>query len=121
MRYKSIWKEERQDTLLKILKEVLPSGSGIDAEWEFTLYKNGKIKASNYFHAMNEHGSYTQWMPFSVTFEFIPFVTFPKELNPKKIVVGNIKCNEKKHPSFYGLKDYLDDTIVYLIQEWEEN
>ena len=45
---------------------ALPHGSGIDCEWTITRCKNGTIKCSHSFHAMNEVGYCCGYHDFTV-------------------------------------------------------
>lgn len=47
------------------LAKLLPHGSGIDSDWEISVYKNGNLKVSSSFHCMNEDGYYCGWQQFS--------------------------------------------------------
>ena len=48
------------------LLELLPSGSGIDCNWEITEHNNGNVTAKNSYHSMDGNGSYDGYMPFTV-------------------------------------------------------
>ena len=48
------------------LQEVLPHGSGIDADWVIETCKNGTVVAHNSFHNMNDNGMYCGWTDFKV-------------------------------------------------------
>lgn len=85
--------------------ELLPHGSGIDCKWEAKERTDGKTTFKNYFHAMDEHGYYDGYMPFQFTVSF----------NGRGFEMTPIRCNDSKRKSFYGLSDYLDDTIQYAI------
>ena len=85
----------------------LPSGSGIDCEWEYIEHKNGKVTFKNFYHAMNEHGYYDGYMPFKFT------VFFNKDDNCFDF--GRLLCDENRRKSFFGLKDYLEDTLYAAI------
>ncbi len=52
---------------LDALRDVLPHGSGIDADWEFRENADGSVRCHNAWHAMNEHGYYCGWIPFAFT------------------------------------------------------
>ena len=91
-----------------ILELILPHGSGIDCDWEFTEHKNGHITCKNYYHAMNENGYYGGYMQFK-------FVVY---LDNGKPTYNKIICNENARVSFYGLTDYLEDTICQTLSEY---
>lgn len=84
------------------LESILPHGSGIDCNWEFRPFKNGKVECRTEFHAMNETGMYDGYMPFRFTVEWDKY---------GKLVPGPVKCNENARASFHGLKEYLNDLI----------
>ena len=50
------------------LREALPHGSGIDAEWQFDTASRGTIRAFNSYHLMVD-GYYKAWADFYVTIE----------------------------------------------------
>lgn len=103
------------------LRDILPHGSGIDCNWCIYTAKNGNIQAKNAFHAMTEDGYYDGYMNFTV------FIYREKEdlfqplhgplkgktavLRRKGDICFDIRCNDKRCNSFYGLRDYLIDTI----------
>jgi len=87
--------------------EELPHGSGIDCEWEYTEHKNGKVTFKNYFHAMDEWGGYDGYMPFKFTVFYDP--------DSDQFDFQRLICDENKRRSFFGLKDYLEDTLYTTI------
>ena len=91
------------------LKEILPHGSGIDSDWEFEEHKNGNVTCKNYFHVMNEWGGYDGYMPFKFT------LYLNKE---NKIDFNKLICNENKRISYYGLKFYLEETIICALESY---
>ena len=86
------------------LLDRLPHGRGIDCDWEITFHKNGNITCKNFFHAMTEHGYYDGYMPFTVKI----FVT-------DGYIDCKVTCNENRRPSFYGLKEYLNELIYFSL------
>ena len=110
-----------QTDIEEILLELLPHGSGINCNWEFTWYKNGSLKCSNFYHAMNEHGSYIKFIPISIKF-------FRHKKNEYNFFTDNTKCQivrKKDRLDYtiyapncdnhsYGLNDYLYGTVWYL-------
>ena len=113
---KEIISEER-------LLEILPSGSGIDCDWNIIIHDNGNVTAKNEFHAMNEAGFYDGYMPFTVkifrhTKDVLNELKGPSVGKTQVISrIGDVDfklfCNENARASFYGLKEYLNDTINY--------
>ena len=110
-----------QDNIKEILLELLPHGSGINCNWEFTWYKNGSLKCSNFYHAMNEHGSYVKFIPISIKF-------FRHKKNEYSFFADKTKCQIMKKKGsldytiyapkcdYYAcdLNDYLYETMWYL-------
>lgn len=108
--------------LVKKLEEILPHGSGINSNWEFTGHKKygvrdnisfepenfKKITCKNWFDAMNDNGYYDGVMPFKFTIT---------EVENGKLEFDKITCNEKKKKSFYGLREYLEDTIQQALDK----
>lgn len=45
--------------------DALPHGSGIDGDWHIHVNRDGSIRVSTSFHAMDEHGGYGGWHPVS--------------------------------------------------------
>ena len=89
---------------IKKFEDFLPSGSGIDYPYDITERKNGNIFVKGHFHAMNNNGYYDGIMSFS-------FIVYPNG------EISDIKCNENKKRSFYGLKDYLNDLFYSHFKE----
>ena len=85
------------------LREILPHGSGIDCKWGFEVLTNGKIKASNSFHCVNENGYYDGYADFTLTFD----VT--KSLRAFRLVFNGRVAQYKNRQ--YMLRDYLEDSI----------
>ena len=70
-------------------------------------HKNGKVTFKNYFHAMDEHGGYDGYMPFKFTVFYDPI--------KNQFDFNRIVCDESKRKSFFGLKEYLEDTLYATI------
>ena len=97
--------EKTEEELIEFLKDKLPSGSGIDCDWNIKVeWKNGLIIASNSYHCMNEVGMYDDWADFTVYIDLpIPEENFRLKFNGKKAQYLNKK---------YMLREYLEDTII---------
>ena len=114
---KSIISEEK-------LLELLPHGAGIDCDWSVIMHNTGNISARNYFRAMDENGFYDGYMPFKVRiFRHEKDVFNPLRGQNKTQVIArkgdidfSLSCRENSRKSFYGLKDYLEDTIGYCLE-----
>ena len=87
--------------------EELPHGSGIDYNWEYIEHRNGKVTFKNWYHSMDEWGGYDGIMPF----KFTVFYNHIKD----QFDFNRIVCNENTRKSFFGLKEYLEDTIYACI------
>jgi hypothetical protein len=111
-----------KDDLIKLL----PHGSGIDCSWEITLHRDGNVTAKNYYHAMNENGMYDGYMPFTVKIFRVKETRVNKLKGPcagkyqivamKGDIDVKITCNESRKASFYGLKEYLEQTISFSLE-----
>jgi hypothetical protein len=57
------WHARHTDTILALVREHMPSGSGFDAGTEIKLEgcMPDRLCFATSFHHMNEHGSYTHW------------------------------------------------------------
>lgn len=105
------------------LLSLLPHGSGIDFKWDIVTHKNGNITVKNAFHAMNEYGFYDGIMSFSVRIFRIkkPVTNTLKNgqtqiLFRKNDIDFSLNCNEERKRTFYGLREYLLDTISYSLR-----
>lgn len=100
--------ETQKDNAETYLLEKLPHGSGIDCKWEFSWLGNGKLKASNSFHCMNEAGYYDGYADFTIIFPIYRALTaFTLQFNGSQAQHKNRQ---------YMLRDYLEDTIYYALQ-----
>jgi hypothetical protein len=91
----------------KFLLNKLPHGSGIDCKWEFTWLKNGKVKAVNAFHCMNDGGYYDGYADFTV---IIP----PQDHTDFHLVFNGRQGQNKNRQ--YLLRDYLEDTLYQALK-----
>lgn len=97
------------------LAEILPHGSGIDADWYINQQKNGSWVCTNSFHAMNENGYYDGWIPFKVNF----FIHQKDEMNELSgPCAGQTQVVHRKGDADFKvfcrnreLRDYLTETI----------
>ena len=95
---------DKQDAMEQILLNKLPHGSGIDCKWEFVWLKNGKVKAKNSFHCMNDGGYYDGYADFTVILHS-PFMD-----HQNFDLVFNGRYGQYKNKQ-YMLRDYLEDTL----------
>jgi len=98
----------KEEISVELLENILPHGSGIDSDWEFIEHKNGNVTCMNSFHAMTEHGFYDGYMPFK-------FNVFRR--TDGALSFGKVICNENVRVSFFGLRDYLDETIFWHLSK----
>jgi hypothetical protein len=63
------WHQKHTERILTLVKEHLPSGSGVDAGCQIDLQKSepDKLVILTSFHHMNEHGMYDGWTDHTVT------------------------------------------------------
>jgi len=99
---------DQQDFIESHLKDVLPHGAGIDCEWSFKWLKNGKLKAVNSYHCMNDIGYYDGYADFTVIFPVHKALTaFALQFNGKQASYKN---------NHYMLRDYIEDTIYSALE-----
>jgi len=107
------------------LLELLPHGAGIDCKWNIHTCHNGNIIAKNFFHAMNENGMYDGYMGFTVRIyreknDQFNLLKGPCEGKTQVVcrkgdISFSLSCCENRR-SFYGLKEYLYDTLHYSLE-----
>jgi hypothetical protein len=94
-----------------ILKDELPHGSGIDADWNIHPASGHGIACSNSYHAMDCMGSYVDWLDFTVyygwnieqqQFEF-------KKLVADRHAVWMTDEEGDRYNDREGIVDYLND------------
>jgi hypothetical protein len=90
------WRDHHRNTLDAMLKEHLPSGSGLDAGVKLAKdeCKSNKLVFNTSFHHMNEHGVYAGWTDHQV-------VVTPSLEYGAVLKISGIDRN--------GIKDYLAD------------
>ena len=99
-----------QDDMEEELLSKLPHGSGINCKWEFEWLSNGKVKASNAFHCMNEHGYYDGYAPFTLIID-------PAKHEDFKLVF-NGRTGQNKNRQ-YMLREYIEDTLYEALRYQE--
>lgn len=98
-------------TITEKLANILPTGSGINCNWNFTEQKNGNILAHNSFQCMDEYGGYDGWADFTVIFKKnAPLADFVLQFNGKTAQYKNKR---------YMLRDYLEQTIYHYIRDMQ--
>jgi hypothetical protein len=125
--------------------DSLPHGSGIDCTWGGHTTKHGKyVYFTNSYHVMNEVGYYVGYQDFTVRLdkkEFHLFLTYtelkrtqcidePDREDWTMIAHDTIDSILKSFTiqfnnghylaDYYGLREYLEDTIYWSLKEWRE-
>ena len=98
------WYDNHSMVIDHIVRNYLPSGSGIDSGCTIDTDKHETLVIYSSYHTMNEHGFYGEWVDFRVVVK--PSLTKGIDLN----IIGNFG----KHQD---LKDYLYDTFDYALCE----
>lgn len=104
-------KQARPTIDLDALRDALPHGSGIDADWEFRENADGSARCYNAWHAMNEHGYYCGWIPFAFT---VRVASTPEAGKGPVLVAGPVRGGFKR-ASRANL--YLDDLADVIGQD----
>jgi len=86
-----------------VLLAVLPHGSGIDCDWRFDWFDNGKVRAFNSFHCMNDVGMYDGYADFSIV------VPVHQPMSAFSLAFHGATAQRKARR--YDLRDYLETTI----------
>lgn len=88
------------------LKEILPSGSGVDYEWTFR--ENSKfIYAENAFHYMNEDGFYDGTLPFTLRIPKNDVMNFKLTFSVNG--AGRYRVNKG------GIREYIESIVSYSL------
>jgi len=93
------------------LTEILPHGSGIDCDWEFSEQKDGKLVCKNSYHAMDEWGGYIGFIDFSIRFHRKNPTDFILQFHTNKAGYRQIERTD--------LRSYLDDIFYYALEKFE--
>ena len=94
---------ESQDDIENMLLNSLPSGSGINGDWEFEFKNRSKrICMSNSFHCTDESGSYVGWADFTAIIDY-------EDEDYFRLVFHGGKS--RRLALKYGLRDFLTDTL----------
>lgn len=104
------YQDKHEDRINQIIKNCLPSGSGIDSgiDFLFDQSKDNYLVFDSAYHVMNDNGCYTHWIHFKIIIK--PSLQFGFDM----IIKGNFgKCQD--------IKDYLYDTLDYSFNEILEN
>lgn len=92
--------------------DVLPHGSGIDADWRVS-FNNNQTKATfrNSFHCMDESGFYEGWQDFQIVVNLTDSVR--NWAHTFKLQFTGDRWLAKKH----DLRPYLEDMFAYAFDE----
>ncbi len=91
------------------IRNSLPHGSVINADWCIKWNpRTKKVEANNSYQVMNEDGYYVGWAAFTVKIPMPHWEKFTLQFNGKEAHYLNKK---------YMLRDYLEDTIFYALEE----
>ena len=124
--------------------DALPHGSGVDYDWSGHMPANGRyVYFSNGYHVMNEAGFYVGRQDFTIRIPAdifqkmieimdIPSVhwkydkaTMDKEIVSLRRLLSDsftLQFNNGRYlADYYMLRDYLEDTIAYALQEVTNN
>lgn len=93
------------------LMEILPHGSGIDCDWEFSEQKDGKIVCKNSWHLMNEDGYYIGYIDFSIRFHRTKPLNFILQFHTNKFGHRMLK--------YHGIREYLNDDFTSALDKFE--
>lgn len=98
------WTHNHRTLLEKLVREHMPSGSGVDDGTKIDLEKSTgeKLVFITWFHHMNEAGYYTKWTDHVVT--VTPSLAFDITLK-----ISGFDYN--------GIKDYLGDLFYSALKE----
>ena len=103
---------------LDALRDVLPHGSGIDCDWTFHENRDGSVRCSNAWHAMNDHGYYCGYIPFSFT---VRVASTPEAGRGPVLVAGPVRGGFKRasRASLYlnDLADVIGEQVDYALRE----
>jgi hypothetical protein len=93
------------------LLDLLPTGSGINCDWQIKN-KGSYFRAENSFATYNSVGYLVGYADF--------YLTIPKRdpLSFKFHFIGGRAQDLNKR---YYLRDYLEDTIYYSLEEWRNH
>lgn len=106
-------REDRMSDRIDKIMAALPHGSGINCDWTADTLKNGKVRFYNSYHVMSEHGFYIGWADCSVTLD-------PRQDGETMAAGFRLMFHGQAAQylnRYYGLRDYLEDTIAYCLGE----
>lgn len=99
--------DRNRDLIEHVLLAILPHGSGIDCNWNFEWFDNGKVRASNSFHCMNDVDVYDGYADFSLV------IPVNQPMSAFRLAFHGATAQRKARR--YDLRDYLADTIYHAL------
>lgn len=90
--------------IIETLEDMLPSGSGIDCDWEIEADEDGFYDCSNSYHIMGDgSGGYIGWVDFVLSIDLDNPMEFEVELKNDDLT------EEEFHFVYDDLAEYLED------------
>ena len=98
------WYDRHERTVLDLVDNFLPHGSGIDSdlEFDFETSTGEKLVINGSYHAMDENGMYDGWIDFLVTVR--PSLQFGFDLN-----VQFTGANSRAYRKYGDVREYLHE------------
>ncbi len=102
-----IWEVRWEETLERMAKELLPSGSGFDngVQFDIVLSRKNRLVFHASYHHMNQHGYYNGWLDYDI------FIT-PDLADGFSIRTTGVDSETK---------GYVGDQMYYALAERYEN
>jgi hypothetical protein len=88
----------------------LPHGSGIDYDWHAERRPDGRLALQNAYHGMDEYGAYVAIVEFEIVIDADDPVHFD-------LTIAELDFVPESWGFYYGLDEYLGDTIAYCIMD----
>lgn len=128
-------------TAFEAFIDALPHGSGVDYDWSGHMPANGRyVYFSNGYHVMNDYGMYVGRQDFSIVLSADIFSAMiecldqamrwqyepakDQAMNKAKVLAAvlsdnfTLQFNNGRYlADYYMLRDHLEDTIAYALQE----
>jgi len=101
---------EEQNTLIGYILEHLPHGSGIDGDWSMDFNeKKQEVSFYNSYHYMDGYGYYRRWIDFKVRISLKHIDNFYLSFRGPS--------SDYWYINGYGIREYLNDTIRFSLEE----
>ena len=98
------WELKHSESIESILKNNLPTGSGIDAGHTIEKYYNNKIIIHSSFHSIDENGFYDKWIDYKIIIK-------PDLLHNLDLTITG-KFKDKQY-----IKEYLYNEYEYFLNK----